>query len=68
MIFSTKALPISYANHDPSLWNLQHPWARPYNIIKFDGPNAVELELPADITIHNTVNISRNKKYTAGRA
>jgi len=33
--------------------------------MKFNGTNAVELELPADMTIHDTLNVSRIKKYTA---
>jgi len=46
---------------------LQCPSAEPYVIIKFNGPNAVELELPADMMMHETVNVSRLKKYTADR-
>jgi hypothetical protein len=68
VMLSTKDLPITYANQDPSRRKLQHPWAGSYKIIKFRGPNAVELELPADMTIHDTENVSRIKKYTADQA
>jgi hypothetical protein len=68
MMLSTKDLPITNANQDPSRRKLQHLWARSYKITKFRGPNTVELELLADMMIHDTVNISRVKKYTAGRA
>jgi hypothetical protein len=68
MMLSTKDLPITNANQDPSRWKLQHPWARPCKITKFRGPNTVELELPADMTIDDTVNVSTFKKYTTDRA
>jgi hypothetical protein len=32
------------------------------------GPNAIELELLSDMTIHDTGNVSRIKKYTADQA
>jgi len=67
-MLSTQDLPITYVNKDPSRRKLQHPWAGPYKIIKFRGPNAVRLELPPDMTIYDTVNISRIKKYTVDRA
>jgi hypothetical protein len=67
-MLSTKNLTITYTNLDPSRRNLQLPWAGPFKIIKFRGRNAVELELPADMTIHDPVNIGRRKKYTADRA
>jgi hypothetical protein len=65
MMLSTKDLLITYTNEDRSRRKLQRPWAGPSKIIKFHGPNAVELELMADMTIHHTVNVSRFKKYTA---
>jgi len=64
-MLSTRDLPITHANHDPSRRKLRHPWAGPYKIIMFRGPNAVELDLQVDMTIHDTVNVSRLKKYTA---
>jgi hypothetical protein len=65
VMLNTKDLPITYTSQDPSLRKLQHPRAGPYRIIKFRGPNAVELELPTDMAIHDTVNVSRVKKYIA---
>jgi hypothetical protein len=66
-MLSTENLPITYTNLDPSRRNLQHPGAGPYKIIKFRQRNAVELELPADMTIHDPVHVGRRKKYTADR-
>ena len=65
VMLNTKDLPITYASQDPSRRKLQYPWAGPYRIIMFRGPNAVELELPKDMSIHDTVNVSRLKKYIA---
>ena len=63
MMWSTIDLPMTYANQDCSRRKLLHQRAGPYKIINFSGPNAVELELLADITIYDTVNVSRLKKY-----
>lgn len=65
MMLSTKDLPITYANKDPSERKLQHPWAGLFKIIKYCRPNAVELELPADMMLHDTETISRLRKFTA---
>ena len=68
VMLSTKDLPITYVNQDPVCWKLQYLWARPYKVIEFWGPHAVELQLLADMTIYDTINISRLKKYTADPA
>ena len=65
VMLNTKDLEITYASQDHSCWKLQHQWAGPYRIIKFQESDTVELELPNDMTIHNTVNISRLKTYIA---
>jgi hypothetical protein len=65
MMLNTKQLPITYDSQDPSHRKFQHPSAGPYKVIRFQGPNAVEIELPIDRSIHDTVNISRLQKYIA---
>jgi len=62
VMLSTKDLPMKYENHVPSRQNLQHSWAGHHKIIKFCEPNTVELELPADMIIHNTIIVSKLKK------
>jgi len=67
VILGTREVPISYANEYPSRWKLHDPWAAPYKIIRFSGPNVANLELLADMTIHDTVNVGIFKKYTGDR-
>jgi len=68
MTLSTNDLPIPYAYRDPARGMVRHLWAVMYRIITFCWPNADELELLAYGMIHETVNISRLKKYTADLA
>lgn len=56
----TKDLPITYANVNPTRCKLVHHQIGPYEILQIPR-NAVELDLPNDMTINNTVNISRFK-------
>jgi len=65
IILCTKDLLLTYVNQDPSWRVLQHQWTKSYKNIQFCSANAVKLELPADFTIGETVNISRFKKYIA---
>ena len=60
VFFDTKHLPITYANFNPTQSKLVHRYIRPYEILRICG-NAVELDLPYDMPIHNTVNVSRLK-------
>jgi len=64
-MLSTKDLTITYTDLDPSRRKLKHPFAELYKIRQFCGPNAVKLQLTADMNIHDTANDSRLKKYTA---
>lgn len=64
LTLSAKDLPMIYTNQGPSWQKLQHPEAGPYKIVRFWGPNAVKLKLPADRTIHDTASIHRLTKYT----
>jgi hypothetical protein len=62
MVFlDSKDLPITYANVNPNRRQLVHRYLGPYKVIKFVGPNAVELELPNDMRIHDVVNVGRLK-------
>jgi len=54
----TKHLPITYANVNPMRHELVHRGIGPYEILRIRG-NAIEQDLPNDMTIHDTVNISR---------
>jgi len=65
MMLCINLLSKTYANQDLYRWKLQHSSARPYTMIEFCGPYAVQLELLADMTMHDTVDISRLKMYTA---
>jgi hypothetical protein len=56
----TKDLPITYANVNPTRRKLVHCYIGPYEILRIRG-NAAELDLPNDLTIHDTVNVSRLK-------
>jgi hypothetical protein len=58
VFLDTKDLPITYANGNPTRRKLVHRHIGPYEILQIGG-NAVELDLPKDMTIHDTVNISR---------
>jgi transposase InsO family protein len=44
-------------------WKLHKKWLGPYKILRMHGPNAAELELPATMKIHPTVNISMLQKF-----
>ena len=55
-----KDLPITYTNVNPTRRNLVHRYIGPYEILRIHG-NAVELDLPNNMTIHNTVHVSRLK-------
>jgi len=67
VMLSTQDMPITHGNQCPSRQKMQHPGVGPYKIIMFCAPNAVELELLADIMIHDTQQVSRLKQYTADR-
>jgi hypothetical protein len=58
VFLDTKDLPIAYANVNPTRRKLVHGFIGPYEILPIRG-NAVELDLPNDMTIYNTVNVSR---------
>jgi hypothetical protein len=60
-VFSdTKDLPITYANVNPTRCKLVHRYIGPYEILCIGGKD-VELDLPNDMTIHDSVNVSRLK-------
>jgi hypothetical protein len=61
MVFlDTKDLPITYTNVNPTRRTLVHRYIGPYKILRIRG-NAVELDIPNDMAIHYTVNVSRLK-------
>jgi len=63
-MLNTKNLPMTYVNKDSSWRKLEHQWAVHFKISKLHWPNDVELELPADIIIHGTVNFNQLHTYT----
>jgi hypothetical protein len=60
VFLDTKDLPITYANVNPTRCKLVHRYIGSYKMLRIRG-NAIELDLPNDMTIHNTVNVSRLK-------
>ena len=56
----TKDLPITYANVNPTRGNLVHRYIGPCEIVQIGG-NGIELDLPQNMTIYDTVNVSRLK-------
>jgi putative transposase len=60
VFLDTKDLPVTYANVNPTRRKLVHRYIGPYEILRIRG-NAVELDLPNDMMIHDTVNVSRLK-------
>jgi hypothetical protein len=56
-----KNLPITYANVRPNRRKLIHRYLGPYKIVRMVNSNAVELDLPNDMKIHDVVNVSRLK-------
>lgn len=62
---SNKDPPMTYPNQDPSRQKVQHPWAGRRKITRFHAANARKLKSPADMTIHNTVNVSSLEKCIA---
>jgi len=60
VFLDTKDLPITYANVNPTRRKLVHLYIGPYEILQIRG-NAVELDLPNEMAIHDTVNVSRLK-------
>jgi len=60
VFLDTNDLPITYANVNPVRRKLLHPCIGPYEIFRMRR-NAVALDLPNDMTTHNTVNVSRLK-------
>ena len=61
VFLGSKDLPITYANTDPNRRKLVHRFIGPYTIVRMVGPNAVELDLPRDMKIHDVINVSRLK-------
>jgi hypothetical protein len=61
VFLDAKDLPITYANVRPHRRKLIHRYLGPYEIVRLVGPNAVELDLPNDMQIHDVVNVSRLK-------
>jgi hypothetical protein len=61
VFLDAKDLPITYANVRPNRRKLVHRYLGPYMIVRMVNPNAVELELPNDMAIHDVVNVSRLK-------
>jgi len=60
VFLDTKDSPITYANVNPMQCRLVHRYIGPSEILRIRG-NAVELVLPNDMTICDTVNVSRLK-------
>jgi len=56
----TQDLPIAYANVNPTRRKLVHCYIDSYEILRIRG-NAVKLDLPNNLMIYNTVNVSRLK-------
>jgi len=60
VFLDTKDLPITYTNVNPMRHKLVHRYIGPYEILRTSA-NTVELDLPDDMKIHKTVNVSRVK-------
>jgi hypothetical protein len=60
VFLDTKDLPITYANVNITRRILVHHYIGPYEILRIRG-NTVELDLPNDMTMHDTVNVCRLK-------
>jgi len=60
LCLDTKDLPISYANVNPTGHKPVHRDVGPYEILQMSG-NAVKLDLPNDMTMYDTANVSRLK-------
>ena len=58
VFFDTKDLPITYANVIPMRRKLVHHFIGPYEILRICG-KTVGLDLPNNMTIYDTVNVSR---------
>jgi len=56
----TKVLPITYTYVNPTRRTLVHRYIGPYDILRI-RENAIELDLPNDMKIHVTINVSRLK-------
>jgi hypothetical protein len=56
-----KDLPITYANVRTGSRRLIHRYLGPYEVVRFINPNAVELDLPNDMKVHDVINVSRLK-------
>jgi hypothetical protein len=61
VFLDAKDLPITYANVRPNRRKLIHHYLGPYKIVRMVNSNAVELDLPNDMKIHDVVNVSRLK-------
>jgi hypothetical protein len=65
VVLDAKDLPITYANVRPGSRKLIHRYLGPYEVVRFINPNAVELDLPNDMKIHDVINVSRLKAARA---
>jgi hypothetical protein len=61
VFLDVRDLPITYANVRPGSRKLIHRYLGPYEVVRFINPNAVELDLPNDMQIHDVINVSRLK-------
>jgi hypothetical protein len=61
VFLDAKDLPITYANVRPNRRKLIYRYLGPYEIVRMVNPNAVELDFPNDMKIHDVVNVSRLK-------
>jgi len=60
VFLDTKVLPITYTYVNPTQRKLVHRYFGPYDILRI-RENAIELDLPNDMKIHDTINVSRLK-------
>jgi len=60
VFLDTKDLPITYTNVNPMRHKPVHSYIGPYEILRTSA-NTVELDLPDDMKIYKTVNVSRVK-------
>jgi hypothetical protein len=58
IFLETKDLPNTYANVNPTQCKLVHRYISQLVIVRIRG-NTIKLDLPNDMTIHDTVNVSR---------
>lgn len=67
VFLSTKNLPGTYANVSDSSTKMQHRFAGPFTIKRMINPNAAELEIPKDLEIASSQNVSNFKEdHTQG--